>query len=248
MLRLPLDLLVVLQHLVDESSGLDEPGSTRVLDQRILTRPRTEGIVVAIHFLMKERPLFLQLADQFLVTILDPASVKLLSCNLPETTVRFDCTEQLQQVWIYQFSSLGDQDLMIHLTKCRCLVYHSTAAAGGHEISSDHSPHQRNLAAFHQVRDPATMLLPVAVEGRAVTGADQVRSHHGFLDGQFHLPLGRPFLDQIGRDDEPLTTPGILDGAVLHFWMHCDELIRDESPGRGGPCDEVDPVRLTLII
>ena len=248
MLRLPLDLLVVLQHLVDESSGLDEPGSTRVLDQRVLTRPRTEGIIVAIHFLVKERPLFLQLADQFLVTILDPASVELLSCNLPETTVRFDRTEQIQQFRICQFCSLGEQDLMIHLTKGRRLVHHTTAALGGHKISRDHSPHQRNFAAFHQVSDPLTMLLPVAVEGRTVTGADQVSSRHGFFDAQFHLPLGRQFLDQVGRDDEPLITLGILDGAVLHFRMHCDELIRDESPGRGGPCDEVDPVRLTLII
>ena len=74
-LRQPIDFGVVGQHLVAEPRRADEPALARILDERVLLRPPAERIVVQILFLMEEQPAALQVADDVLVAVLDPAAL-----------------------------------------------------------------------------------------------------------------------------------------------------------------------------
>ena len=55
-LRQPIDVPVVIQHLLFELAGFDKPTSPRILDERIFFGPPAERIFVAIFFAVKEQP------------------------------------------------------------------------------------------------------------------------------------------------------------------------------------------------
>ena len=52
----PVDVLVVVQHLLLELAGFDEPTPPRILDERIFFSPPAERIFVAIFFAVKQQP------------------------------------------------------------------------------------------------------------------------------------------------------------------------------------------------
>ena len=60
---------------VFELRRADEPALARILDQRIFLGPPAERIVVQVLLLMEQQAALLQLADDVLVGILDPAAL-----------------------------------------------------------------------------------------------------------------------------------------------------------------------------
>ncbi len=67
-------LRVVREHLVLELRRADEPALARILDQRIFFGPPAERIVVKVLLLMEQQAALLQIADDVLVAVLDPAA------------------------------------------------------------------------------------------------------------------------------------------------------------------------------
>ena len=89
-LRQPIDLGVVREHLVLELGRADEPALARILNERILFGPPAEWIVVEVLFLVKQQPALLQIADDVLVAIFDPAAATVFGAFVGEFAVGAD--------------------------------------------------------------------------------------------------------------------------------------------------------------
>ena len=72
MIRQPVDLLIVRQHVVFELSRLDKPAFPRVLDERIIVGSPAERILVLILLLMIEPSVLFHPPHDRFVGVFDP--------------------------------------------------------------------------------------------------------------------------------------------------------------------------------
>ena len=138
-LRQPVDAAVVLEHLLLEGGGADEPTLARILDQRVFFRPPTERIVVDVLLLVEERPFGLHLADDVAVAVLDPAALVFGRFG-GERAVGGDRADQRRAFALDEPGLLGLEQLEVDFAEGRGLVDDARAGVHRDEIRRHDPP------------------------------------------------------------------------------------------------------------
>src|SRR6476620_3257591 len=105
-----MDLLVILDHPLFVLRRANEPAPARILDQRILIRTPTEGILMQILFEMIKEASSAQLAGDVLIALFDPAPLIVWSFG-GELAVRTDRADQLGPFTRHESRLFGDEQI-----------------------------------------------------------------------------------------------------------------------------------------
>ena len=172
MVRQPIDLLVVRDHLVFKLSRFHEPAATWILDQRILVSSPAEWIVVQILIEQQQPPAFSDLTSQIFICFLNPASF-IWSCFVGELAVGTDSADQLGAVRFEAFL-LRHQQFVINLAECRSDMHNARSAIGRDEVRWTNVPSDVCfLAGFRRALSIAEVFV-VIIKRRNVSFADEV--------------------------------------------------------------------------
>ena len=104
--RQPIDLLVVGEHLIFELRRSHEPALTRILDERIFIGPPAEGVLVDVLLLVIKQPPLFQVAADVLVAILYPAAL-IIGRLVSELAIGADGADQLRPVHAFDLAGSG---------------------------------------------------------------------------------------------------------------------------------------------
>src|SRR5262249_15707901 len=137
----PVDVPVVVEHLLLVIAGANEPAFARILNERVFFGAPAERIFVAIFFAMKEQAAMVQIADDVFVAVFDPAAAAVVGSFVGKGAVGCDGVDEFREgkarnihldvspavVGFDRLESalLGRQNVEVYFAECRCLVDYS---------------------------------------------------------------------------------------------------------------------------
>ena len=233
-LRQPVDLLVVRQHLVFELSGPYEPTFTRILDQRIVRGSPAKRIIVEILFLEVQQLAFFEIANDRFVSVFDPHPFKVRSLFGKSPVGRYGA-KHLWPFATFKASLFRDEQFIVDFTERGRLVNRTTTAFGCDKIGAGNTPVQMLLATLTKIALGFAMLFVKVIKGRLITLTNQLGTFASRFDGQFSLELFGDFLDQLRRQHDIRIQFRVVHRRVFDFIVDCGKLIRWQRPWRRRP-------------
>ncbi len=235
----PVDVRVVLEHLIGEVRRANEPATTRILDERIVRSAPAEGIVVQILFLPVKDAAFLHRANNVFVRFFDPATFE-FGEDARELAVRRDGAKKFRGVPFDKALLLFRENVEVVFTERARLVHEARSGIGRDVSRGDDAPRAVNLAAVLESAFERTLILVEAVEWRLIAFVEKFGALAGTENLSRRFDLRRDGIDERGRDDHRASILDALfcrqlDYGVFEFRMNRDELVARKRPRRGGP-------------
>ena len=236
-LRKPVNAVVVGQDLAVAGGGSDEPGGTRILDQRVVVGAPAKGVVVAVVLPEDERSVFLEQLDQPPVSLLHSHAGDLRD-TARECAIRFDRTQERNGLRLGVACRDHFVQLVVHLAKCRCLMHQSGATVERHELASQHLPKVRFSASCLEFSRTAPQGIKVVVERGAEASPEQGFTFELLFDGKGMPELLLDVLAQGGRQNQAAPRGPYLN--VIKLAPHCHVLVGGKGPGGRRPHQQMD--------
>jgi len=239
----PVDRVVVLEKFLFELACADEPALPGVLDERVIFRPRAEGVLVLDRRLVIQDAALFQLLHDLLVAVLYPAALVLCGGLRTEVAVGLYCVDQRDGVEIGEPLPLVLEQQEVHFAVRRRDVHDARAGLQVDEVGGDHAPGDGLHAAVLARGGLAGHRAGIAVEWRRIAQADQVAAF-AHADGfEVVLRLAGDVGNQRAGDVEALVGRLVAHQGVVDVRADGGEVVADQRPGRRRPDKERNALR-----